>query len=124
MNKNEILLIENIKLQAKYFLEEVEEFYPFGACINSENLLKPIGLYLENDFPSSQEVLSELTKAIKKFLKDGSYIIAAIGIDVSIKRQEDNISALRIIIYSKIDEEKTYDLPYSISVEKKVVFES
>ena len=124
MNKNETLLIDNIKLQAKYFLEEAGEFYPFGACINSQNQLKPIGLFLENEFPTSQEVLSELIKAIKKFLIDGSYTIAAVGIDVNISSNENKISALRIIIYNKVDQEKTYDFSYTLSVEKKVEFES
>jgi hypothetical protein len=123
MDKEDDLLIQNIKYQAKYFLEEAGEFYPFGACIDTEKKLKPVSVFFGEEFPSSKKVLSELEQGIEKHLSVGNYIKAAIGVDVSIQTGESKINALRIKIYEGNLESKYYDFPYSISENNKVIFE-
>lgn len=122
MREEEKLLIENLKAQAKYFLEDAGEFYPFGAALDLQYEIKPLSVYLNEEFPTSEMVLKELEIAIKKKLEEGNYIEAAIGFDVNIKDNKGKSSALRVKIISRDDKEKYYDYPYIFSPENKVLF--
>ena len=109
MREEEMLLTENLKAQAKYFLEDAGEFYPFGAALDLQNKIKPLSVYLNEEFPTSEMVFKELEIAIKKKLDDGNYIEAAIGFDINIKNNKGMSSALRVKIFSRDDKEKYYD---------------
>lgn len=75
-------LITTIIAQAKYFLNQADEFYPFGAIIDNTGLIKPISIYWGEDFPNSAEVLNQLESSIKAGIKSGDYLCGAIGVDV------------------------------------------
>lgn len=93
--------------QAKYFLEEEGEFYPYGTVIDAELQIKPLGYYSEQEYPEPAQVLNDLETAVREGLSNGKYLAASIGVMVMIKADEqeteatdDLKSALQVRIYS------------------------
>lgn len=84
-------LVENIIWQADYFLKECGEFYPFASVISRNGEIKPLGILLENDKPSPEEVLKELTQVLQSGLVQKEYKAFAIGINTSFI-SESNLS--------------------------------
>ena len=71
--------------QAKYFLANAGEFYPFGAMIAKDGSITPLGVQLEDDHPHPQEVIEVLESAIIKKLKNREAQFVGIGTDVNYK---------------------------------------
>lgn len=97
-------LIDSLISQATYFLNEAGEFYPFGAILDADMRLRPIGFFTKDEYPSSQEVLNELETAVKAGFENQQYRVAAIGVDVTIKDTTGDagqISAMQIRIYTE-----------------------
>ena len=90
MKKDIEKLITAIKEQVQIFLLDAGEFYPFGTCIDKKNQIRPVSAYLNNDFPSSLELISMLEKRLKEGVGNGDYRVAVLVVDVTVK--EDNIS--------------------------------
>jgi len=63
--KNEERLINNVLEQAKYFLEDADEFYPFGASI-TKNELRPMSAYDGNEYPKSVDLIRHVRKLNQK----------------------------------------------------------
>ena len=53
MDDQKRLLVDSILQQAKYFLEQAGEFYPFASIIDKENNLRPVSLHSEEEYPDS-----------------------------------------------------------------------
>lgn len=85
--------------QAKYFLEESGEFYPFAFVISKENRIKPIGAYFEGDYPSSAAIVELLEKTVFDGLKKKEYLLGAVASDVFTNIDNEQRSALQIRIY-------------------------
>lgn len=68
MDHNIENLIGVLKKQAEVFLEDADEFYPFGVVLNHAGDVRSIGVFLENDHPQSMEALGLLEKAIDQGL--------------------------------------------------------
>jgi hypothetical protein len=90
------LLKNNIISQAKYYLEEADEFYPFGAVLNKDKKLSPVGIFFGEDHPTSLDVFMRLEKIILDGIKSSDYLIGGIGIDVYLDKTKP---ALEIRIY-------------------------
>lgn len=75
-------LKDNITLQAKNYLSEFDEFYPFGAVITLNGELKPTSVYFNEEFPTKESVLKNLENALKKDVENNTYSAVAIGVDV------------------------------------------
>lgn len=71
--KEQNAINQHIIAQAKVFLDEADEFYPFATAISTEGLFIPIGANLENDNPSS-ELLIEMLDIKIYFMKSLFYI--------------------------------------------------
>lgn len=126
--KSEIEKIRDVIIaQAKYFLADAGEFYPFGSILKPNGNIVPIGVYLENDHPDSSEVLQILQNSIEVSLKNGEAIVAGIGLDVLYKpegglHKSDAIKIViftneghsldYIVIYNKDGDNFTFGLPF------------
>ena len=125
MNNQTIELLKNgIIEQAKYFLQEVGEFYPFGLAINSKGEIVPVGVYFGEEHPDSVIVITELGKVLFNGLKSGEYEIAAMGIDIFVNDNNVNSkkeSALEIRIMNNEKLLAKYIVPYIIS-NNEVIF--
>jgi hypothetical protein len=119
MEKEYERLKENVILQARYFLENADEFYPFGAAIDKNYELKPIGIYFGEEYPSCVDVFNRLENALKDGIKKNHYLLAAIGMDVYITVDKKKQTALEIIVYNE-DTVKKYHYIYSKSGDKYI----
>jgi hypothetical protein len=89
------ILIKNILWQAKIFLDDAGEFYPFGSAITKEGVLKPFSFYMDEEHPNSTEMFHQLSSAVLRAIESGEYKAAAIGLDVTI----DGRDGMEIRIY-------------------------
>lgn len=110
-------LLDALIAQAKYFLNEAGEFYPYGTVLDANLQIRPLGFYSEEEYPEATEVLMQLETAVKEGLKNGKYLAALIGVDVSITAPEGNSSekrqALQVRIYTGDDDDQIF-IQYSI----------
>lgn len=103
-------MLNHLMGQAKYFLEEEGEFYPYGTVIDADLQIKPLGYYSEEEYPEPAQVLNDLETAVREGLSSGKYLAASIGVMVMIKgeenKEDDNEasdgmkSAMQVRIYS------------------------
>jgi hypothetical protein len=117
-------LRENITLQARHFLNEAREFYPFGAVINVNYLVKPVGIYFGQEHPESNDVINKLGSALYEGLQKGDYKIVGMGIDIYLPKTDDKEtqSAIEIRIMNIDGLIAKYWLPYYFNQSKKVEF--
>jgi hypothetical protein len=106
--------IDLIIEQAKAFLADAGEFYPFGSVVKSDGTLTPVGAYLENDHPASIEVLEVLQKSLLQRLKQKEVVAGAICLDVLYKPagSEVKTDALKIMTLSVEGHSRDYFVPY------------
>ncbi len=64
-------LIDALMAQAKYFLDEAGEFYPYGSVLDVDLQIRPVGFYSGEEYPEATEVLMQLETAVKEGLKNG-----------------------------------------------------
>jgi hypothetical protein len=110
---DEDMIWHNIIHQAKYFLSNAGEFFPFGVIVNDKNEIIPLGIPLGNN-PESKDVLAHLERTIELKLETGEARIAGIGMDVFYKpiNEAERKSAIFVKILQSNSGTKGYYLPY------------
>ena len=98
-------LIDDILNQAKHFLNEADEFYPFGAVIEKKGNLRSVGVNMDEEFPDVQVVFAELEKGLEEGLSQDLYRHAAIGFDVFINvkkgtNSQEKVTAIEIRLFT------------------------
>lgn len=73
--------------QATAFLEDAEEFFPYGAYVTVRGDLVPVGAYDGNEYSPSQEIIDILQKELSEKILKKEGVIAGIGIDVFINSE-------------------------------------
>lgn len=111
-------LITAIKEQAEIFILDAGEFYPFATYIDTDDKIVPLGVYLDNDFPSVKDVLDALDDHLEKL----DFKAAIIAIDVRINRPNLTCNAVQMIIHIPGEDTRTSLLKYDVEA-GKVVFE-
>lgn len=106
------VVIDNILLQAKLYLADADEFYPFGTVIDNEHNIKPVSYYGGEEFPDSTELLEKLEEVIKAGIAKSDYLVAAIGVDVFLTVNSEKKTALQIRFYSSDSALKLYFIYY------------
>jgi len=86
MQNDKERVIDVIKKQAKIFLLDAKEFYPFGTYINRENDIVPAAAHSASEFPASQELIDILERDFIEGIKNDDYKIAVLATDISIKK--------------------------------------
>jgi len=116
-------LIENIIWQADYFLKESGEFYPFASVIHPSGEIKPLGVLLDKDKPSPEEVLQELEKVLKIGKNEGFYLAYAICINMSITEPlSPSHDALEIRVHLQKDGDgQIWRIPYIFQEDSREV---
>jgi hypothetical protein len=100
--------------QAKVFLSEAGEFYPFGSVVKPDGTLTPIGVHMENDQPNPAGVLEVLQVSILQRLKKKEAVAAAICLDVLYKPagSEVKTDALKVMTLTSEGYSRDYFVPY------------
>ena len=125
MDKEDIDNIrDNIVAQAKVFLDEMGEFFPFGAVIDNNHKLSPLGIHNGDEFPTSKDVIKDLEKVLAEGFKSGSFITGGIGLDIylPLKDNAGKMSALEVRIINNKGLIATYRLPYIFTDSKEARF--
>jgi len=112
MESNIEKLIEIIKEQVQMFLLDSGEFYPFGTCIDSENHIIPVSANLEDDHPSSLELISVLETDFRESVKNNKYLVAVLVIDVTIKEENTSYDAIELRFFEPNAVEKKQYIKY------------
>lgn len=120
MNNEEKLLIEQSYPYLETFLIDDKSFYPFAMLMNRRMIAIPIEPDIEDEFPTSEYLISLFESAIRKELekKDSAHILGVICIDVYIDTDKNGVE-FRLI---NISEEKKVYLMYNISEGNKIVW--
>gem|GEM_PF-2252716 len=77
-------MVQTTLAQAKLFLQDADEFYPFGTILTKENELKPCGVFLEEENPSSSQIFKLLESYVLDKLAKKECMAAVICLDVLI----------------------------------------
>jgi hypothetical protein len=115
-------LIEAIKENAKYFLEEAGEFFPFAVCVNEDDQFVPIYLDEEEEFDSDESMVEELKFCVTKAIEEESFISGAIAYDAVINQEGTEQDAIRIIFFESGMQQISEDYAYTLK-NKKVLFQ-
>ena len=132
------VLIEAIKENAKYFLEEAGEFFPFAVCVNDEDQFVPI--YLgeevhcfktfdalkdfvdeqddEEEFEDDESMIEELKFCVSKAIEEESFTIGAIAFDTIVTLSDTEQNAIRVLFLKENNEITAADFIYSIKNKK------
>ena len=111
---------------AEVMLNEGKEFYPFGAAIDNEGELIPVGYEDdETDKPKSLNVIEVLTKHFQNDFQDNKIRAYGLTYDVQIKYKDQVITSDAVLIDIVLRE--AIDIPiyyftYSFNDQNKVVF--
>jgi hypothetical protein len=101
--------VENVLDQAKYFLDNSDEFYPFGSILTNDGEIRPLGAFTGDDFPGSEELINVLEKSIKEGVQNHRYIGGGIAIDVFLTSGiKERINGIEIRLYNEELLEKCY----------------
>lgn len=120
VNKNNTFddLIDFMLLQAKTFLEDMNEFFPYASVLTSEGELSTVGIFNDDDVDfNAKKAIDILQSKIKSDIENGIIVIGTIGIDVLIK--ETNVNA--IMIKATEDGIKWHDRNFVYNVNDKIV---
>jgi hypothetical protein len=119
-------IIDYCHLFAKYMLNESKEYYPFGAIIDNNGELIPVG-YKDNetDMPQSQKVINELKNRFKDDLNNNK--IRAYGLTyyvrVQINESCDKSDAILIdIVHCDSPDIPIYYFTYSWTEKNGLIF--
>ena len=101
---------------AETMLEEHQEFYPFGALIDTENELRAVGADLGTEYPDVAEQYEFLQKAMQVRAQNKEVLAYAIALNVNVPEQYSSPSrdGVRVLIESENDARYIYT-PYSIA---------
>lgn len=101
-------LIEIMLLQAKTFLNEMGEFFPYGSVLTNKQTIKTIGLYNDEKELTATEGIDILSTDITKSIESGDVLIGAIGIDVIISDSKENGLMIKATDDGTVWHERTY----------------
>jgi hypothetical protein len=93
----DIIVKSSIK-RATAFLNDAQEFYPFGSIIDKDGEIIPVGFYDEREFLPSKEIIEILEKELLKSIQIEESKAVAIGVDVFINNNGEKKNALLIKI--------------------------
>ena len=108
------LILAAIKKNAKFFLDEAGEFYPFGMCITWENEIVPVAFNSDKESPKSVFVLEELKTRLKKYIESGAFSKAAIAFDVKIDSESGSQDAVVVLLYEMGKNETEHRFTYAM----------
>ena len=110
--------------QAKVFLLEVGEFFPFAYGLTSENKVVPVMIYFGENQPSSIAVIRNLEIAFKTNNETENYISVAICSDVlSVPPfANEKIDSIEIRIDFIDDNSVNFYIPYKKNDSNQFIF--
>ena len=113
-------LINAIRENAKYFIDEVGECFPFAICVNDQEELVPVYLNEEEEFPDFESMIEELKFCIEKAIEENSFSCGAIAYDEVLEKNGSDQDVVRIVYFVEGKQPVPYDFPYFMEKGKAV----
>lgn len=106
--------------QAKYYLENAGEFYPFGTIEHVDGQLQPVGMTTGEDYPDSKELISLLVESITGRILQKKLRAGAVGVDalISLPEFKEKVSVVEIKAIDEQGNALDCYLPYVIADNK------
>jgi hypothetical protein len=73
LNDFEALINHSLKMAEQLLLEQDGEFYPFAASIGMDGALTPLALYLGEEFPASDSMITGFQNLLKQRIQENVY---------------------------------------------------
>ena len=90
-------LVDLMLSQAKEFLKEMGEFFPYGSVLLANKELSTIGIYNDDDNRfNTNKAIEIFTNHIKEGINKGEILVGAIGIDGFIKENNKNVVMIKV----------------------------
>lgn len=107
-------IVNNLLEQATVYLNEMGEFYPFGAAMDRKGNITPFSVYGGDEFPDSEKVIENLETALIRGCADNKWVFGGIGLDIfiSYENRTDKVTALEIRILDSEETMAVYRYPY------------
>lgn len=107
-------LIRSVIHQARTFLREMGEFYPFGAVVNAEGHLQPYALHAEGDALDAMKLRKELWRLLDEDMLHGSILGYATGVNVRARKPgtQQIVDAVEIKLCHKDLDATAYFMEY------------
>ena len=120
IDRDKKVLIDYSINMAKVLIKECQEFYPFAATIGIDAELIPLLNYVGNDFPSSVDILLDLTNLLNLQLGKTKRAYA-LTYDVLVTKNEKKSYALAIKInHVESEEVVIYYFSYVLVNDKNI----
>ena len=110
------LLTEGVTFAAS-LLKKNGEFFPFAVALTKDGEIRHVQARLEEEQPSSDDVIGFLQKGLRNAVSEGAYCSTAIVSDVKLRDRysgEDN-DAIRVAMEDEDSLPITCYVPYSFS---------
>jgi hypothetical protein len=91
MNDFEALIKHSHKMAEQLLLEQNGEFYPFAASIGMDGKITPLALYLGDEFPASDSMITGFQNLLKQRIQENCIRAYAITFDCMVKRNDDAV---------------------------------
>ncbi len=79
--------------QARLFLKEMGEFFPYASVVDNEGNVRPYGLYVEEDEQDARHMLQVLRELLDADLDTGVISVYVIATNVSITGLGEGVSS-------------------------------
>lgn len=89
-------LIELMLSQAKRFLEELGEFFPYASVLDSQKQLSTLGIYDDKTDFDANKAIEIFEGEIKKRIDNGEILLGAIGINGFVRAENKNVILLKV----------------------------
>ena len=117
----EVLLEELISASEK-LIKKNGEFYPIGAVLTNDNTVIFTALQSDNDFPDSQNIISDLTSSHKQMAQKNEIKASGICWNSTVSSSGKSSDSIIVSLEHKEDYSVIVGLPYKIGLFKKVRF--
>jgi hypothetical protein len=126
INKDEMLVIGEVKKYSNVFLESMGGFYPFAIVMKKNKQITSVAASDGEEFPDSQSLIDLLERSLSKERRNGKYILAAICIDIFVHDNINGIKTKKNAIEIRLvgtTYQKKVILYYQITEENEVIFQ-
>jgi hypothetical protein len=118
------ILKDNILYQAKYFLNEMGEFFPFGVELDYNNNLINVN-FTDDEFPIAEELIKLYEAHFKNQIEENN--VKVVGLAVDVKINSNNLKsykdAIELRIYHIDGILRNYYLPYFRNKANKIIYQ-
>lgn len=98
LNQDQSRLVDFIKQHINVFLQQMDDFYPFGVQIKSDGSISSVAAYLEEDL-SVHALITMLEDSIAKKILEKTIHIGAVAVAIKVFEHGQDMDGVQIRFY-------------------------